>query len=86
MCGCYVYLLECADGTLYTGWTTDPAARLAAHNAGHGAKYTRSRLPVRIVYTESLPTKSEALKRESHIKKLTRTQKLELTATGNAEK
>ena len=58
----YVYLLRCVDGSLYCGWTTDPEARLAAHNSGHGAKYTRSRLPVKLVH--------EALSREWHIKRM----------------
>ena len=54
----FVYILECRDGTLYTGWTTDPEARLRAHNEGRGAKYTRARRPVRLVYTECFGTKS----------------------------
>ena len=72
----YVYMLRCADGTLYTGWTTDLERRLAAHNAGEGAKYTRSRRPVVLVYSETLPTRQEALRREAAIKRLTRAQKL----------
>ena len=71
----FVYILECRDGTLYTGWTTDPEARLRAHNEGRGAKYTRARRPVRLVYTECFGTKSEALRRECAIKKLTRAEK-----------
>lgn len=74
----YVYLLECSDGTLYCGYTNDTKKRLAAHNSGKGAKYTKPRLPVKLVYQEQLPTKSEALKREAAIKKLTRQQKIEL--------
>ena len=74
----YVYLLRCADGTLYTGFTNDLARRLAAHNAGRGAKYTRSRLPVELVYWESFSNKSSALRREYAIKQLPRRQKLTL--------
>lgn len=76
--GCCVYMLACGDGSLYTGWTNDLEARLARHNEGQGAKYTRSRLPVRLVYREACAGKSEALKREMEIKSLTRTQKLAL--------
>ncbi len=71
----YVYLLRCADGSLYCGWTTDPEQRLAAHNSGRGAKYTRSRGPCRLVYTEAFATKGEALKRECAIKRLTHAEK-----------
>lgn len=74
----YVYLLRCADGTLYTGFTNDLARRLAAHNAGKGAKYTRSRLPVELVYWENFSNKSSALRREYAIKQLPRRQKLTL--------
>ena len=74
----YVYVLECADGTLYAGYTTEPERRLKEHNAGIGAKYTRGRLPVRMVYTASFATRGEALKEEARIKKLTRAQKLAL--------
>jgi putative endonuclease len=73
-----VYIVECADGTLYTGWTTDVEARIAAHNSGAGAKYTRGRLPVQLLYSETYSTKGEALKREHEIKKLSRLRKLEL--------
>ena len=66
----YTYLLRCADGTLYCGWTTDPAARLAAHNSGRGSKYTRSRLPAAMVYTEAYEDRHEALSREWHIKRM----------------
>ena len=76
---CYVYILCCSDGTLYTGWTTDVVRRLKAHNAGKaGAKYTRSRRPVKLVYAEEQPGMSEALKREAAVKKLTRQEKLTL--------
>ena len=58
----YVYMLRCADGTIYSGYTTDPCRRIAVHNSGRGAKYTRSRLPVELVFVENYATKSEALK------------------------
>ena len=77
----YVYILSCADGTLYTGWTNDPEKRLAAHNAGRGAKYTRSRRPVELVYRECLPTREEAMSREATIKRMPRTEKLKLIET-----
>ena len=79
---CYTYILECADGSLYCGWTDDIDRRVAAHNAGKGAKYTRSRLPVRLVWHEEFATKEEAMSREWHIKKLTRSQKLKLIGGG----
>ena len=74
----YTYILSCADGTLYTGWTNDLNRRLAAHNAGRGGKYTRVRLPVTLVYHEKFETKREAMSREWAIKHLTREQKLRL--------
>lgn len=74
----YVYLLRCADGTLYTGYTDDPVRRTKIHNAGKGAKYTRVRLPVELVYQEACADKSAALRREYEIKQLTRVQKLKL--------
>ena len=73
-----VYILECGDGTLYTGITNDLEKRLEAHNSGKGAKYTRSRLPVELIYYEEFETKEEAMSREYHIKKLPREKKLEL--------
>lgn len=73
-----VYILRCADGTLYTGCTNDLARRLATHSAGKGAKYTRTRLPVELVYTESAADKSQALRREAAIKALDRRAKLAL--------
>lgn len=76
----YVYLLRCGDGTLYTGMTDDVERRLAAHQAGKGAKYTRGRGPLTLVYTEEQPDKSAALKRELQIKKLRREQKEALIA------
>lgn len=81
----FVYILKCSDDTLYTGWSTDVTARLAAHNAGKGAKYTKPRLPVTLVYQEELPTKSAALRRECAIKKLTRSEKLALIAEHPAD-
>ena len=74
----YMYLLRCADGTLYCGWTNDPEKRLAAHNAGTASKYTASRRPVEMVWLESFATKQEAMKREAAVKKLNRKKKLEL--------
>ena len=74
----FVYLLRCSDDTLYTGCTNDLDRRLAAHNAGKGAKYTRSRRPVALVYWEQAADRSGALRRERAIKRLTRKQKLEL--------
>ncbi len=76
----FTYILECADGTLYTGWTTDLAKRIQAHNEARGAKYTRGRLPVKLVYFEELATSQLARQRECAIKKLTRTEKISLMA------
>ena len=74
----YMYLLRCADGTLYCGWTNDPEKRLAAHNAGTASKYTASRRPVEMIWLESFATKQDAMKREAAVKKLSRKKKLEL--------
>lgn len=74
----YTYIVECKDGTLYTGWTTNLQQRVKTHNAGKGAKYTRSRLPVVLRYFESFQTKEEAMRREYEIKHLTRKQKQKL--------
>lgn len=71
----FAYMVRCADKSLYTGWTNDLKKRIAAHNAGKGAKYTKSRLPVELVYYETFATKQEAMSREWHLKKLTRAQK-----------
>ena len=71
----FCYMVECADGTFYTGWSTDPERRVKVHNAGRGAKYTRMRRPVKLIYQEELPDKSSALKRERAIKKLSRKSK-----------
>ena len=81
----FVYMLRCGDGSLYTGYTDDVARRLAVHQSGKGAKYTRSRLPVTLAYQEELPDKSAALRREAAIKKLTRGEKLRLIEAGNHE-
>ena len=72
----YVYILRCADDTLYTGWTTDLEKRIQAHNSKKGAKYTKSRTPVTLFYYEEFESKSDALKREAAIKKLPRSSKL----------
>ena len=76
----YVYMVRCADGSLYTGYALDPQRRVQVHNTGKGAKYTRSRLPVELVYTECYETATEAHQREWAIKQLTRVQKLALIA------
>ncbi|MBU5482242.1 GIY-YIG nuclease family protein [Blautia sp. MSJ-19] len=75
----YTYMVECVDGTLYTGWTTSVQNRLKAHNEGKaGAKYTRAKRPVKLVYYEGYATKEEAMSREYAIKQLTRKEKLKL--------
>jgi len=74
----YTYILECQDGTYYTGWTNDLQKRVADHNSGKGAKYTRVRLPVRLVYYESFGTKEEAMRREYEIKQLSKEKKRKL--------
>ena len=74
----FIYIVQCSDGTLYTGWTNDLDKRIKAHNEGRGAKYTRARRPVKLVYSETLETKEEALRREYAIKHMTRTQKMKL--------
>ena len=71
-----VYILRCSDDTLYTGWTNDINRRLAAHNEGRGAKYTRGRRPVTLAYLEEFATKEEAMSREARIKKLSRKKKI----------
>ncbi len=78
--GCWVYILRCADNTLYTGVAADVEKRVEQHNAGTGAKYTRGRGPVQPVYRELCPNRPAALRREAAIKKLTRAQKLRLIA------
>jgi putative endonuclease len=74
----FCYILECADGTFYTGWTTDPPRREKQHNAGRGAKYTSVRRPVKLIYVEELPSRTAAMKRELAIKALKREQKKKL--------
>lgn len=75
----YTYMMKCADGTLYTGWTTSVEKRLKVHNEGKaGAKYTRAKRPVELVYYEGYATKEEAMSREYAIKQLTRKEKLAL--------
>lgn len=80
---CYVYILKCSDNTLYTGWTTDLSHRIRTHNSGKGAKYTRARLPVVLVYYEVFSNHTAAKKREYQLKQLTRLQKLDLIAQQN---
>ncbi|MDO4619154.1 MAG: GIY-YIG nuclease family protein [Lachnospiraceae bacterium] len=75
---CFTYIVRCADGTFYTGWTVDLQKRLHAHNSGTGARYTRSRRPVELAYYETFATKQEAMSREAAIKKLSRKEKLRL--------
>ncbi len=79
-----VYILECSDGTLYTGWTTDLAARLAAHQGGRASRYTRGRRPLPLVYSEELPSVSDARRREAAIKSLHRRAKLALIGAKEA--
>ena len=74
----YTYILKCADGTLYCGWTNNLEKRLKVHNDGKGAKYTRARLPVTLVYFEEYETPREAQSREAKIKRMTRARKIEL--------
>lgn len=81
----YTYIVKCADGTLYCGWTNHLKERVAAHNAGKGARYTRSRRPVELVYYEEFSSKKEAMRREAAIKKMGRAAKLKLIA-GQAQK
>ncbi|PKM84413.1 MAG: hypothetical protein CVU86_07305 [Firmicutes bacterium HGW-Firmicutes-11] len=76
----YVYIIECNDGSLYTGWTVDIEKRLHLHNCGKGAKYTKSRCPVILRYVEEHPVKQDALRREREIKRLSRVKKLALIA------
>ena len=75
---CYCYIVECSDGTYYTGWTTDPERRVKQHNKGVGAKYTSTRRPVKLVYLEPQPNRTDAMRRELAIKKMKRVQKSKL--------
>ncbi|HAJ05141.1 MAG TPA: hypothetical protein DCL76_01125 [Chloroflexi bacterium] len=77
----FVYIIECNDNSLYTGWTTNLERRLASHNAGTGSRYTRMRKPVKLVFVESHATKSSAMKREAAIKSYTKSAKLELISS-----
>lgn len=77
----YTYILECKDGSLYTGWTNDLDKRIKAHNDGKGAKYTKTRRPVKLVYFEEFETKEDAMSREYAIKRLKRAEKLLLIAS-----
>jgi putative endonuclease len=77
----FVYILQCADGSYYTGWTTDLERRVAAHNAGRGGRYTRSRRPVKLVYWEEHPDRRSAQRRELALKRLPRARKLALVTT-----
>lgn len=79
----YTYILQCGDGTLYTGWTNDIEKRMKAHNEGKGAKYTRSRRPVKLVHCEEFETKAEAMKREREIKRMGREEKEKLVFYDN---
>lgn len=74
----YTYIVKCSDGTFYTGWTNDLTRRMEAHNQGRGAKYTKARRPVILIYYETFETKEEAMKREYAIKRLSRKKKEEL--------
>ncbi len=75
---CFCYILECSDGSYYTGWTSDPERRLRQHNRGSGSRYTRSRLPVKLVYVEEQADRSTAMRREFQIKLLSREEKEKL--------
>jgi len=81
---CYCYILQCSDGSFYTGWTTDFERRVKTHNAGRGARYTRARRPVKLVYVEPQPNRVSAMKRERRIKAMTRKQKQKLINVGMA--
>ncbi|MGD2163625.1 MAG: GIY-YIG nuclease family protein [Anaerolineales bacterium] len=78
MTECYCYIIECGDGTLYTGWTTDPERRIKEHRAGHGARYTAYRKPLRLVYVEPQPDRSAAMRREIQIKRYSTQKKRSL--------
>ena len=80
----YTYMVRCSDGTFYTGWTVDPERRVRAHNAGWGARYTKTRRPVRLVHVERHASRGEAMRRERTIKHMTHAAKLSLAARGSA--
>lgn len=86
MAAYFCYIVECADGTYYTGWTTDPERRTRQHNLGRGAKYTRQHGPVRLVYVEPLPDRSQAMRREHEIKALKRPQKQRLILLATSDR
>lgn len=83
MTKCYCYIVECADGTYYTGWAVDPEKRVEVHNKGRGARYTRTRLPVKLVYVEEQPDRKTAMRRETAIKRLGREGKMKLARVGS---
>jgi putative endonuclease len=82
----HVYVLECADGSLYTGYTTDVERRVAEHDAGEGAKYTRGRTPVSVVHVESFDTRSAAMSREAEVKALSRAEKAALVGLASDDR
>lgn len=82
----YTYILKCNDDTFYTGWTNDLEKRVACHNSGKGARYTKTRLPVSLIYYETFETKQEAMKREYAIKQMTRKQKEKLILSTEEDK
>ncbi len=82
----YTYIVKCSDKTFYTGWTNDLEKRIEMHNSGKGAKYTKARLPVELVYYEVFDTKEEAMSREWHIKRLSRSEKQKLIEAADLKK
>lgn len=82
----YCYIVQCADGSYYTGWSTNPQQREESHNRGQGARYTRARRPVALVYIEPQPDRSTAMKREAHIKTMTREKKQQLIDQDQGER
>jgi putative endonuclease len=78
----FVYLLRCSDGTLYCGWTNDVERRFEQHQAGRASRYTRSRLPVEMVWSKAMASRSEAMREEALIKRLPRAEKLRLAGPG----
>lgn len=82
----YTYIVKCSDKTFYTGWTNDLEKRIEMHNSGKGAKYTKARLPVELVYYEAFDTREEAMSREWHIKRLSRSEKQKLIEAADLKK
>lgn len=82
----YTYIVKCSDKSFYTGWTNDLEKRIEMHNSGKGAKYTKARLPVELVYYEAFDTKEEAMSREWHIKRLSRSEKQKLIEAADLKK